>query len=82
MSRTGVFVARDIDLILASLQMIAFGVAHLFTADQLRYVAPSLVNDEDLVTNLLRLNIASLLSAKGKRQVDVASRDPFKDFPE
>lgn len=79
---TGVFVKRDMDLILASLQMMAFGIAHLFTADQLRYVAPSLMNDEDLVTNLLRLNIGSLLSAKGKRQVDAASRDPFNDFPE
>lgn len=75
---TGLFQDVDIDLAMASLQATAFGIANLYTADQLRYVAPALLDDEDLVSRLFTVNLGNLLSAKGKRQVGVASRDPFK----
>ena len=74
----GMFVDMDIDLALASLQAMAFGIASLYTADQLQYVAPSLVDDEHLVTHLFALNIGNLLSPKGRRQLAAASRDPFR----
>lgn len=76
----GLFTDMDIDLAMASLQATAFGMAHLYTADQLRYVAPAVLDDEDLVSRLFVVNLGQLLSAKGKRQVGKASRDPFRDY--
>ena len=74
----GLFIDIDIDLAMAALQATAFGLAHLYTADQLRYVAPAVLDDGDLVSRIFKVNIGSMLSAKGKRQIDRATRDPFK----
>lgn len=74
----GVFIGVDVDLALASLQATAFGIANLYTADQLRYVAPALLGDEDLVARIFEVNIGALLSSKGKRQFASANQDPFR----
>ena len=73
----GLFVELDIDLAMASLQATAFGLAHLYTADELRYLAPSLLDDDDLVSRIFSVNLGNLLSPKGRRQIAEASRDPF-----
>ena len=75
----GLFVDMDTDLAMAALQATAFGIAELYMADQLRYVAPSLVDDENLVAHLLQVNVGNLLSAKGRRQIARACLDPFTE---
>lgn len=81
---TGVFNEVDADLALAALQATAFGIANLYTADQLRYVAPALLGDETLVARIFEVNLGNLLSPKGKRQIAAANRNPFtpQDKPE
>jgi hypothetical protein len=74
----GLFIDMEKDLVLASLQAAAFGIANLYTADQLRYVAPALVGQEDLVAQLFRISIRAVLSEKGMQAIDTASGDPFR----
>jgi AcrR family transcriptional regulator len=80
-SGAGYFLDVEKDLVLAALQAAAFGIANLYTADQLRYVAPSLVGREDLVASLFKTSIRAVLSTKGIRAIEAASGDPFKDAP-
>jgi len=74
----GYFIDIELDLLLATLQAAAFGIANLYTGDQLRYVAPSLIGRDDLVANLFRISIRSILSEKGLRDMEVVFDDPFK----
>lgn len=74
----GYFIDVEMDLVLATLQAAAFGIANLYTADQLRYVAPSLIGQDDLVARLFRISIRAVLSEEGIRAIETTSGDPFK----
>ena len=74
----GLFINMEKDLVLAALQAAAFGIANLYTADQLRYVAPALVGQEDLVARLFKISIRAVLSEKGMQAIEAASGDPFR----
>jgi len=74
----GYFVEVELGVALASIQATGFGVANLYTGDQLVWVAPTTVGNENLVTELFKLQIGSLLSPKGKKALEDAKGDPFK----
>jgi len=63
---------------MASIQATGFGVANLYVGNQLVWVAPAAVGNENLVSELFKLHIGSLLSAKGKKALEDAKGDPFK----
>ena len=66
------------DLVLAALQAAAFGIANLYTADQLRYVAPTLIGQEDVVARLFKISLRAVLSEDGIHAIETAVGDPFK----
>lgn len=74
----GMFIDLETDVVLATLQAAAFGIANLYTGDQLRYVAPSLMDREDVVAQLFRISLRAILSTKGLRSIELASGDPFR----
>ena len=74
-------VAFDNAHLLAVLQAAAFGIANLYTADQLRYVAPGLIGQEDVVARLFKISLRAVLSEAGMRAVETVAGDPFQDIP-
>nr|WP_321361783.1 TetR/AcrR family transcriptional regulator [uncultured Hyphomonas sp.] len=73
----GLFVETDMAVVKTSLQTTALGLAHIYSADQLKYIAPEALEDDEHVARVFELNLGGLLSAKGKRQVREASQNPF-----
>lgn len=71
------FADMDLDTVMASLQATVFGIASLYVGNQLRYVARSRRNDQDLVARLFAIHIGSLLTPKGRRHMPAASVNPF-----
>ncbi|WP_273054889.1 MULTISPECIES: TetR/AcrR family transcriptional regulator [Hyphomonas] len=80
-SSEGYFTDVEKDLVLAVLQAAAFGIANLYTADQLRYVAPGLIGQEDVVARLFKISLRAVLSEAGMRAVETVAGDPFQDIP-
>lgn len=80
-SSEGYFTDVEKDLVLAALQAAAFGIANLYTADQLRYVAPGLIGQEDVVARLFKISLRAVLSEAGMRAVETVAGDPFQDIP-
>jgi len=74
----GYFLDIDPGVAMASIQATGFGVANLYVGNQLVWVAPAAVGNENLVSELFKLHIGSLLSAKGKKALEDAKGDPFK----
>ncbi|KCZ46511.1 MULTISPECIES: TetR/AcrR family transcriptional regulator [unclassified Hyphomonas] len=72
------FIDVEKDLVLAALQAAAFGIANLYTADQLRYVAPTLIGQEDVVARLFKISLRAVLSEDGIHAIETAVGDPFK----
>ncbi|MGE6697299.1 TetR/AcrR family transcriptional regulator [Hyphomonas sp. NPDC076900] len=73
----GTFIAVDIDDAMASLQATVAGLAQLYLSNSLHYVARAKENDTELLVRLFSLHVGSLLSAKGRRQMAIANRNPF-----
>ncbi|WP_321489901.1 TetR/AcrR family transcriptional regulator [uncultured Hyphomonas sp.] len=73
------FIEAERDLVVAALQAAAFGIANLYTADQLRYVAPTLIGREDIVSRLFKISIRAVLSEKGLRAIETVPDDPFNE---
>lgn len=74
----GLFLEIDMAVVKTSLQTTALGLGHIYSTDQLQYIAPEALDDESLVARVFEVNLGGLLSAKGKRHVREASQDPFK----
>ena len=77
--REGYFIEAERDLVVAALQAAAFGIANLYTADQLRYVAPALVGQQNIVSRLFKISIRAVLSEKGMRAIETVPDDPFNE---
>ena len=77
--RDGYFIEAERDLVVAALQAAAFGIANLYTADQLRYVAPALVGQQNIVSRLFKISIRAVLSEKGMRAIETVPDDPFNE---
>lgn len=74
---TGLFIEIDPDLAMASMQATAFGLAHLYLGNQVAYIAPLLLGDKNLVSQIFTINVGSLLTKQGKQKIGEASRNPF-----
>lgn len=73
----GYFIDIDTELAMAALQAAALGLAYLYVGDQLRYVAPSLTDEEDLDLDVFGVALAGLLSAKGRAHLAAVQFPPL-----
>ena len=77
----GLFRPVGLELAMATLQTAAFGLAHLYIAQQMEFVAPTIHDDPELAGQVYCLSFAGLMTPAGHRLLEEQGTNPFLAVP-